>query len=604
MVGLGNVDNISDVNKPVSTATQTALDLKANLASPTFTGTPTLPIGTVAVTQTAGDDSTKIATTAFVSNAVSAATTGSFVDLSTNQTIAGTKTFSSDIFVKLIRIGNGKFNTGSNLAIGEKALINTTGGGNNTAIGLRSSEIMTSAVNNTSVGYAALAKLDTANANTAIGVQALLNSNGDNNTAVGNNAGDAITTGTNNTFLGENADAGSATLTNATAIGYQSSVTTSNTIQLGNTNVTDVKTSGTLTAGTVTYPKTHGTSGQVLSTTGSGTLSWTTPSTTATAYSGVLPIANGGTGASTQNFVDLTTNQTIAGNKTFSAASIGIQLNTNSSGSKIMKIGFANNGGSNNNSFQSLAFGIDALKSLSYGDNEIAIGYQALYNDQRGTNNIAIGNNSMYNVSSNGITWAQNNLAVGSSAGYNLTIGKHNVLLGNQSAYSLTEGNYNTIIGPDYSGNGITTGSNNTIIGRALSLSPEITNNIILANGSATIGAQFDGTNWKMTGQLETTGFKTATGTSSQYLMADGSVSAGAAAVREVADEFTATAAQTSFTLTQTPFVNSKVKMYINGIRISKTAYSVSGSTLTYVPENNGSYTLTAGDRIQMDFYY
>jgi hypothetical protein len=38
-VGLGNVDNTSDANKPISTATQTALDLKANLASPTFTGT-------------------------------------------------------------------------------------------------------------------------------------------------------------------------------------------------------------------------------------------------------------------------------------------------------------------------------------------------------------------------------------------------------------------------------------------------------------------------------------------------------------------------------------------------------------------------------------
>jgi hypothetical protein len=38
-VGLGNVDNTSDANKPVSTATQTALDLKAPLADPTFTGT-------------------------------------------------------------------------------------------------------------------------------------------------------------------------------------------------------------------------------------------------------------------------------------------------------------------------------------------------------------------------------------------------------------------------------------------------------------------------------------------------------------------------------------------------------------------------------------
>ena len=40
-VGLANVDNTSDANKPVSTATQTALDLKANLNAPTFTGTVT-----------------------------------------------------------------------------------------------------------------------------------------------------------------------------------------------------------------------------------------------------------------------------------------------------------------------------------------------------------------------------------------------------------------------------------------------------------------------------------------------------------------------------------------------------------------------------------
>ena len=38
-VGLGNVDNTADTAKPVSTAQQTALDLKANLAGPTFTGT-------------------------------------------------------------------------------------------------------------------------------------------------------------------------------------------------------------------------------------------------------------------------------------------------------------------------------------------------------------------------------------------------------------------------------------------------------------------------------------------------------------------------------------------------------------------------------------
>jgi hypothetical protein len=44
----------------------TAVATKADLASPTFTGTPTLPTGTIAVTQSTSDDSTKIATTAFV----------------------------------------------------------------------------------------------------------------------------------------------------------------------------------------------------------------------------------------------------------------------------------------------------------------------------------------------------------------------------------------------------------------------------------------------------------------------------------------------------------------------------------------------------------
>ena len=78
----------------------------------------------------------------------------------------------------------------------------------------------------------------------------------------------------------------------------------------------------------------------------------------------------------------------------------------------------------------------------------------------------------------------------------------------------------------------------------------------------------------------------------------------GSSSVREVADEFSATSSQTSFTLTQTPSSNSKVKMYINGIRISNTAYSVSGTTLTYIAANNGSYALTAVDRVQFDFYY
>ena len=44
----------------------TAVATKADLASPTFTGTPSLPTGTTATTQSVSDSSTKLATTAFV----------------------------------------------------------------------------------------------------------------------------------------------------------------------------------------------------------------------------------------------------------------------------------------------------------------------------------------------------------------------------------------------------------------------------------------------------------------------------------------------------------------------------------------------------------
>jgi hypothetical protein len=50
----------------------TAIATKADLASPTFTGTPTLPTGTIAITQSYGNSSTALATTAFVQAALAA----------------------------------------------------------------------------------------------------------------------------------------------------------------------------------------------------------------------------------------------------------------------------------------------------------------------------------------------------------------------------------------------------------------------------------------------------------------------------------------------------------------------------------------------------
>ena len=59
--------NINDAVEAIETAIgTTAVPVLAKLASPTFTGTPTLPTGTIAVTQTAGNNTTAVATTAFV----------------------------------------------------------------------------------------------------------------------------------------------------------------------------------------------------------------------------------------------------------------------------------------------------------------------------------------------------------------------------------------------------------------------------------------------------------------------------------------------------------------------------------------------------------
>ena len=65
-MSLNNVNNTSDANKPISTATQAALDDKAPLDSPALRGTPTAP------TAAAGTNTTQIATTAFVTSAISA----------------------------------------------------------------------------------------------------------------------------------------------------------------------------------------------------------------------------------------------------------------------------------------------------------------------------------------------------------------------------------------------------------------------------------------------------------------------------------------------------------------------------------------------------
>jgi trimeric autotransporter adhesin len=150
---------------------------------------------------------------------------------------------------------------------------NNTTASSNTAIGYFALNTNISGTSNTALGANAL-QLTTGDYNTAIGGGALSNnSTGSLNVAVGMQALMMTTTGTKNTALGTNAYM-SGTLTNSTVIGYGAQTTVSNTIQLGDANVINVNTAGTVTAGAVTYLNTDGTSGQVLTTNGAGATSW------------------------------------------------------------------------------------------------------------------------------------------------------------------------------------------------------------------------------------------------------------------------------------------------------------------------------------------
>jgi hypothetical protein len=265
MVGLGNADNTADADKPVSTAAQTALNLKAPLESPTFTGSPVLPTGTTGVTQSSGDNSTKLATTAFVTSSLSAgapnATTAATGKVQLAGDLAGTNSSAtspviSDNAITTVKI-NGDAVTSAKIADG--TIVNADISSTAAIVDTKLATIATSGKVNNSATTAT-------DANTASAIVA--------RDASGNFTAGTITA--NLTGLASN-----ATNINGGAIGaipYQSAANT--TILLtGNTAATK----------------------KFLTQTGDGSAA-TAPVWAGVAVSditGTLPVANGGTGATT-----------------------------------------------------------------------------------------------------------------------------------------------------------------------------------------------------------------------------------------------------------------------------------------------------------------
>jgi carbonic anhydrase/acetyltransferase-like protein (isoleucine patch superfamily) len=537
-VGASVADAINDGTTtiaPSQNAVFDALALKASLASPTLTGKPLAP------TATSGTNTTQLATTAFVTNAVS--TSGNdFVKLTTNQTIAGNKSFSSDGRFNELTIGRGSGNNATNTVVGRLALANNTSGSENVAIGLEALHKNTTGNANTVVGLGAVYYATSSSAITAFGKSALHAEQGSGNTAIGHEAaarGAVSATLTNSTFLGRNATASNGTIDNATAIGSGATVNASNTIQLGNTSVTNVKTSGTLTAGTVTYPNAHGTANQVLKTNGSGTLSWATSSTPTFIYGTSNTLIDGTASVgSTLTTGDL---NSAYGYLALSKITTG-QMNT-ASGAEAL---YSNDAGSYNT-----ASGETSMRSNTDGSFNTASGYAALYSNSSGYHNIAIGGASLF----------QNTTGSKNSANGYQTLrfnddGNENSTQGYQSLYYNTSGSKNVALGYR-SGWTNTTGSNNTLIGSSADVLTDNLTNATAIGYNASVAAsntiQLGNTsvnNVKTSGTITagTVTYPNAHGLANQVLKTDGlgtlawsTPSSGASGTTNYLSKFTGT---------------------------------------------------------------
>jgi hypothetical protein len=330
-LGLSSVDNTSDASKPISTATQSALVLKADASSLAAVATSGSYTDLVNVPSTVSAASLSGIVPIANGGTGASTTAGAIANLGAENTSNKSTNLQTDAestskypSVKLIKDYVDQ-SISSRAALDSPAFTGTptapTAATGTATTQLATTAFVKSAVEaprnnfyigvNENLGLGSFTSLpsQTGVRNTLIGNFTLQSKNaGDNTTALGHAAGNYFGSGTGlvtsvnkGLYLGAFARSNANNQTNEIVIGADALGNGSNTIQLGNTAITNTKTSGTLTAGAVTYPNAHGAANQVLTTTGSGTLTWSTVSGAANAssLSGTVGVANGGTGAAT-----------------------------------------------------------------------------------------------------------------------------------------------------------------------------------------------------------------------------------------------------------------------------------------------------------------
>jgi hypothetical protein len=197
-----------------------------------------------------------------------------------------------------------------------------------------------------------------------------------------------------------------------------------------NSFLRDVRVNG-LSVGLVTYPKVHGTAGQVLTTSGSGNLTWETvaasvpvvPTVVASNFKiGTMLIGNGLTAKATNQEFGFQALQAVTTGE-FNLAIGYNALMSNSSGAANTALGFAN------------------MSYNTTGSNNTAIGHQALQNNVIGISNVAVGSYALYANIGN------RNLGIGHKALFSNTSGRENVSVGFESNLANSVGIANVAVG-------------------------------------------------------------------------------------------------------------------------------------------------------------
>ena len=481
------------------TANTSDILLKAPINSPVFTGTPTAP------TPATIDNSTKIATTEFVKASIIAANAGlsSIGNIAaTSNTRGATISGTTELILTPADATNGGVVTNGPQTFAGAKTFNSSITAPNFLGNASTTTKLAAPKNINGVAFDGSADITiTADANTLTGTVQVVSGGTGVSTITGlvkgngTNAMSAAISGTD--YLAPTGSA--AALTNFPTLNQNTTGNAATATKLaapkningvafdGSADITIAAAASTL-SGTVqvanggTGLTTAGLTGQVLTTVGSGTLSWTTPTSIsvgtisntsnvngASITGGVLNLAPAdGTNGGILN----ASNQTIGGPKYFLdniTISNGIKLGTTGGAQNLMYGGavFAyGTPGANNTGIGSYA--LSSLTNTSNeGNDNTAVGTNAIRQGgaANGSRNTAVGSSALSNGSgtSNNVAIGYNTLAAGISGGSNTAVGTY--ALQNNSTAS-----YNVGIGYETLKN-TTTGGSNTAVGRGAMLS-------------------------------------------------------------------------------------------------------------------------------------